>query len=60
MFRWLLVPVASNLFLSFLVGIIPILVVLVLSGLVGYRQATGLAGCTGWLASLARSLLCVQ
>ncbi|HEX9132971.1 MAG TPA: L-lactate permease [Ktedonobacteraceae bacterium] len=34
MFHQLLVPVANNLFLSFLVGIIPILVVLVLLGVV--------------------------
>src|SRR5437763_4357115 len=34
MFHQLLVPVADNLFLSFLVGILPILVVLILLGVV--------------------------
>lgn len=44
MFHQLLEPVASNLFLSFLVGFIPILVVLILLGIVRLPA---------WQASLA-------
>ena len=50
MFHQLLVPVANNLFLSFLVGIIPILVVLVLLGVV--RRPAWQAALSGLVIAL--------
>src|SRR5260370_7102495 len=50
MFHQLLTPVANNLFLSFLVGLIPILVVLVLLGIV--RLPAWQAALAGLIAGL--------
>src|SRR2546421_10181765 len=50
MFHQLLYPVANNLFLSFLVGIIPILVVLILLGIV--RRPAWQAALAGLIAGL--------
>src|SRR5258708_11530508 len=50
MFHQLLAPVANNLFLSFLVGFIPILVVLILLGVVRLPA---------WQAALAGLVVCL-
>jgi len=50
MFHQLLYPVANNLFLSFLVGIIPILVVLILLGIV--RRPAWQAALAGLIVGL--------
>jgi L-lactate transport len=58
MFHQLLVPVADNLFLSFLVGFIPILVVLILLGIV--RRPAWQAALTGLIIGLIIAILIWQ
>ncbi len=58
MFHQLLVPVADNLFLSFLVGFIPILVVLVLLGIV--RRPAWQAALAGLIVGLLIAMLVWQ
>ncbi len=58
MFHQLLVPVAGNLFLSFLVGFIPIIVVLVLLGIV--RRPAWQAALAGLLVGLFIAILIWQ
>jgi lactate permease len=58
MFHQLLIPVAGNLFLSFLVGFIPILVVLVLLGIV--RRPAWQAALAGLIVGLIIAILVWQ
>jgi lactate permease len=58
MFHQLLTPVANNLFLSFLVGIIPIAVVLILLGIV--RLAAWIAALAGLIVGLLIAVLVWQ
>lgn len=58
MFHQLLTPVANNLFLSFLVGFIPILVVLLLLGIV--RWPAWLAALSGLVVGLIIAIVVWQ